>query len=231
MPRLLHLFLFTVLAAGVSPTAPSSEPSSSEAIALAVVFDTSGSMRDPMPTGTGAEMDTKYRIAQRAFGAVIDRLETYSSTPGAKPLRVGIYTFDEGRAQVAVPFGPFRPAALRQWLSSLRPRGSTPLGDTLYLAATDLLQTSASARHVLVLTDGTNTAGRNPSAVLAQVGAAAQRRQAPVFVHVIALDMKPSVFAALEQQGATLIGAADGAQLAAQFDFILEEKILVEAPR
>jgi hypothetical protein len=52
-----------------------------------------------------------------------------------------------------------------------------------------------------------------------------------VFTHVIALDIKPSVFAALKKEGATLIGANDEAQLNAQFDFILAEKILVEASR
>ena len=63
--------------------------------------------------------------------------------------------------------------------------------------------------------------------MLASLQQAALRKQMPVFVHVIALDMDTRVLAAFQEQGATLIGAADEAQLNAQFDFILENKILI----
>ncbi|HEY9250342.1 MAG TPA: hypothetical protein VIO38_14480, partial [Rariglobus sp.] len=86
--------------------------------------------------------------------------------------------------------------------------------------------TPAASKHLLVLTDGENTVGATPLAALT----ALQRQNQPVFVHVIALDIPPSVFASLQKAGATLIGAADEKQLQSQLDFILENQILVEAP-
>ena len=202
-----------------------------DTIAVAVVFDTSGSMNQPIPTKPGAKPDAKIRIAQRAFGKVIDRLEAFAKSPAAKPIAVGVYVFRGTEAMVARPLAPFNATDLRTWLKNVRPDGPTPLGAALLTAGRDLLASPAASRHLLVLTDGANTAGPTPEKVLAQIGQAAERKQAPVFTHIIALDLNPQVFAALQKQGATLIGAVDEAQLNSQFDFILEEKILVEAPR
>jgi hypothetical protein len=225
--------LLSFLACPVLAFAPrmSGAPAPDERIALAVVFDTSGSMRDPLGGGAGANRDAKYRVAQRAFNAVIDRLEAFTKDATAKPLSVGVYVFRDTHAVVALPLAPFDAARLRQWLGSMRPDGSTPLGDALFLAGQDLLATAAASRHILVLTDGANTAGRSPESALKSIAQAAERKQVAVFTHIIALDIKPAVFAALKKQGATLIGANDEAQLNTQFDFILAEKILVEATR
>ena len=207
------------------------ETPATDGIALAVVFDTSGSMNQPMATKAGGGTDSKYRIAQRAFGAVIDRLEAFSRSAGAKPLSVGIYVFRGNDAIVAKPLARFDAAGLRAWLAAMRPTGATPLGDAMFLAGRDLLAAPAASRHLLIVTDGANTAGRKPDGALDQLNAAAEKKQTPLFTHVIAVDIKPETFSALKKRGATLIGAADEAQLNAQFDFILEERILVEAPR
>lgn len=201
-----------------------------DAIAIAIVVDTSGSMALPVATKAGVR-EPKYRIAQRAFHAVIARLEKFSQSAGAKPLAVGIYVFRGDHADVALPLAPMKADHLRGWVANLRPDGPTPLGDAMWLAARDLLATTVSSRHLLVLTDGENSVGRRPEAVLASINAAAERKQFPVFAHVIAFDVRAEAFAALRQNGATVIAAADESQLNAQFDFILEEKILVEAVR
>lgn len=200
-------------------------------IAVAIVFDTSGSMGAQISTRPGGPKDTKIRIAQRAFGTVIDRLEAFSKGPAPRPLLVGVYVFRGNETAVAHPMSPFAPRELRAWLSRVSPQGPTPLGPAMFAAGRDLLAANASARHLLVLTDGVNTAGNSPEHVLEQLSAASARKQTFLFTHVIALDIKPETFAALKKKGATLIGAADEAQLNTQFDFILEEKILVEAPR
>jgi hypothetical protein len=211
--------------------ASSADPAPRDAIALAVVFDTSGSMNQPIPTKPGSPPDSKVRIAQRAFGKVIDRLDAFVKAPGARPLLVGTYVFAGGEARTAHPLRPFNAAQLRHWLANLRPDGPTPLGAALFSAARDLLSAPAGSRHLLVLTDGANTMGPTPEKVLAQIAEACTRKEVPIFTHVIALDIKPEVFSALKRMGATLIGAIDETQLNSQFDFILEEKILVEAPR
>ncbi len=234
-PRIRSLrWIFGVLALSWCRAAAAAAEASAPAgasLALAVVFDTSGSMNQSIPTKPGARPDTKIRIAQRAFGNVIDRLETFSRSPAAKPLAIGVYVFRGNEGAVARPLAPFHAADLRAWLQNVRPDGPTPLGSAMFIAGRDLLAAPAASRHLLVLTDGANTAGPAPEKVLAQISEAGFRKQTPIFVHIIALNLKPEVFATLKMQGATLIGALDEAQLNSQFDFILEEKILVEAPR
>jgi hypothetical protein len=202
-----------------------------DGIAIGVVFDTSGSMKDQIAAKNSTGRSTKIAVAQRAFGQVIDRLEAFTKSPAAKPLSVSVTVFKGQTAAVALPLAPFDAAALRRWVATTRADSATPLGDAIFLAAQQLLSTPAASRHLLVLTDGANTAGRSPETALAQINRAAEKKQIALFTHIIALDIAPATFAALKKQGATLIGAADETQLNTQFDFILEEKILVEAPR
>jgi hypothetical protein len=231
---LRHRWLSRALTLPISATVPLCAADSTGfggPIAVAIVFDTSGSMTAQIPTKPGGPKDSKIRIAQRSFGAVIDRLEAFTKGPAARPLLVGVYVFRGNETALAHPLSPFAPRELRAWLGRVTPQGPTPLGPAMSAAGRDLLGANASARHLLVLTDGVNTAGISPENVLDQLAAASTRKQTSLFTHVIALDIKPETFAALKKKGATLIGAGDEAQLSAQFDFILEEKILVEAPR
>jgi hypothetical protein len=201
-------------------------------IALAVVFDTSGSMRDPLARVTSNKGESKQRIAQRALMKVINRLEAFGRNPASPPLSVAVYVFRGQEAVVAQPLAPFDAPALRKWVSSLpEPTAYTPLGDALLLAGNDLLAVDAISRHILILTDGANTAGRKPADAITELNRNAAGKKAPVQTHIIALDLNPNIFEPLKKNGALLIGAADEAQLNARFDYILEEKILVEAPR
>jgi hypothetical protein len=227
---ILALALFSGLTSP-APLRAATPVSPTDGIALAVVFDTSGSMKQPIAAKTAAGRDAKSRVAQRAFGQVIDRLEAFTKSPAAKPLSVSVTIFKGQDAVVVIPLAPFDARTLRLWLARVASEASTPLGNAMYLAGQQLFAAPAASRHLLVLTDGDNTTGRTPEAALQQINLAAERKQTAIFTHIIALDIAPATFAALKKQGATLIGAADETQLKTQFDFILEEKILVEAPR
>ncbi|MET0262326.1 MAG: hypothetical protein ABW223_05470, partial [Rariglobus sp.] len=109
-------------------------------------------------------------------------------------------------------------------------RDSTPLGLTMQLAGRALLASPAQHKHLLVLSDGQNSNGPEPEDILDLLQKDAEKQQTPLFVYVIALGIKPSVFKALKDRGATLIGASDEKQLQTQLDFILENQILLEAP-
>jgi len=215
-------------------------PAAPADVALAVVYDTSGSMRAPIKAADG-RLVPKNIIAQRAFGLVIDRLERFTrpsaaafvtdSTPPVKRLDFSITVFDGSRAVTAVRMAPLDPAATRKWLAALpAPDSGTPLGDAMTLAAKSLLATTAASKHLLVLTDGENTLGSTPLAALTALQKQTQTQNQTIFVHILALDIPPAVFASLQKAGATLIGAADEKQLQSQLDFILENQILVEAP-
>lgn len=221
------LIVFAVFAAVSVQAAPPAD------VALAVVYDTSGSMKSPIRAQDG-HLAAKHIIAKRAFGLVIDRLERFTQPAAGQPaksLNLGIVVFDGIRTRQALPMEPFNADATRQWLAALPvPDNGTPLGDAMLSAGRALQATPAASKHLLVLTDGENTSGSTPVSALTALQKQTRGQDQPVFVHVIALDISPDVFASLQKAGATLIGASDEKQLQSQLDFILETQILVEAP-
>jgi hypothetical protein len=83
-------------------------------------------------------------------------------------------------------------------------------------------------KHVLVITDGLNTAGPPPEAATAALKAKADGKQAIVSFHFVAFDVDAAQFGSAKGLGATVVGAADEPQLNSQLEFILQEKILLE---
>jgi von Willebrand factor type A domain len=221
------LIVFAVVASAAVHAAPPAD------VALAVVYDTSGSMKTPIRAQDG-RLVAKHIIAKRAFDLVIDRLERFTQ-PGAghtaKNLNLGIVIFEGVRTRDALPMAPFNAGTTRQWLTALPvPDSGTPLGNAMLAAGRALQATPAASKHLLVLTDGENTSGATPLAALNALQKQTRGQDQAVFVHIIALDIPPEVFASLQKAGATLIGASDEKQLQSQLDFILENQILVEAP-
>ncbi|TSJ76839.1 vWA domain-containing protein [Rariglobus hedericola] len=219
-----------IFTAFISAAAQAATPAD---VALAVVYDTSGSMKTPIRAQDG-RLAAKHVIAKRAFGLVIDRLERFTQPSAGQPakrLDLGVVIFDGVRTRMALPLGPFQADAARSWLAALpAPDSGTPLGDAMLAAGRVLQVTPAASKHLLVITDGENTTGSTPLAALKALEKQTNGQDQPIFVHIIALDIPPEVFASLQKAGATLIGAADEKQLQSQLDFILENQILVEAP-
>lgn len=196
-------------------------------VAIAIVYDTSGSMNDPVK-GKGGSGEAKYEVANRALGAIVARLEAFAKTGGRK-LQTGLFIFRDKGSQEVVKLGPFDPGALRAWLAGFsRPTGGTPLGTAVAEAAQALVKTKAGARHVLVITDGENTVGPLPEALLPKVLDDSMKQSAPVYFHFVAFDVDARAFAAVKKLGATLVSAANETQLNDKLGFILEEKILLE---
>ena len=225
-PRLLLAFVCLLLPSARAATPPAD-------LALAVVYDTSGSMRASLRAADGS-LTSKHVAARRAFALVVDQLERYakgSAITAPKRLDLSIVAFSGTRVVEAIPMAPFDARATRKWLDALpTPNSGTPLGDAMALAGRALLTTPAASKHLLVLTDGENTSGSTPLAALTALQKQSRAKDQHIFVHVLALDIAPDVFASLQKAGATLIGATDEKQLQSQLDFILETQILVEAP-
>ncbi|MGB8168235.1 MAG: vWA domain-containing protein [Chthoniobacteraceae bacterium] len=196
-------------------------------VAIAIVYDTSGSMNDPVK-GKGASGEAKYVIANRALGAIVARLEKFAQSGGRK-VQAGLFVFENKGPKEVVRLGPFDPAAVRAWITGFsRPVGGTPLGTAVADAARALMKTKAGARHVLVITDGENTVGPLPEALLPKVLDDAMKQSAPVYFHFVAFDVDARVFAGVRKLGATLVSAANESQLNDKLGFILDEKILLE---
>ena len=223
------LAVLTALAAlGQGTTCRAAEE---DGVALAIIYDTSGSMHDAVRDRAGGTAP-KYVIANRALLAVAKQIQAFASSPaGPLPRKVeaGLFVFNGDSAREAVKFGPFDAAALEQFARNFStPSGNTPLGNALTVAARKVMNSPLSRKHVLIITDGMNTAGPAPAAVMPRLKQQAVARQTSVSVHFVAFDVDAQVFDSVKKLGATVVGASDEKQLDSQLEYILQRKILLE---
>ena len=196
-------------------------------VAIAIVYDTSGSMGGKVKDAKG-NPEQKFTIANRALESIVGRLEKVA-TSGGKKLQVGLFTFAGQGGKAVVPIAPFDPKPLRAWLADFKkPDGGTPLGNATAEAARALLATKAGSRHVLVITDGENTIGPPPDRLMPKLSDDAIKAGHSIYFHFVAFDVNAAAFAGVKKQGATLVSAADEQQLNDKLTFVLEEKILLE---
>jgi hypothetical protein len=202
-----------------------------DGVALAIIYDTSGSMKDPVRDSTGRK-SPKYVIANRALTAVAKQIQAYAtnSTGGAaRRIDAGLFVFSGNTAREAVKFGPFDAAALENFARNFSsPNGNTPLGNALNVSSRTVLNSPLSRKHVLIITDGLNTEGPAPDVVMPRVKQQAEEKHATLSVHFVAFDVAAQQFASLKKLGATVVGAADEKQLNTQLEYILQRKILLE---
>jgi hypothetical protein len=201
-----------------------------EGVALAIVYDTSGSMLQQVPDADG-NPTPKYIIASRALNAVLDRLQVVASGPeGSRPpIQAGMVVFEHDHGKMAVPLRAFDPEPFRHWLKLHgKPQRGTPLGDSVRMAGEAVLGSPLPRKHVLVITDGINTQGPDPVRTIPKLLQDAQAKNAAVNFHFIAFDVNANVFAGVKKLGATVVGATDEKQLTSQLEFIMSKKILLE---
>jgi len=202
----------------------------SEGVALAIIYDNSGSMKQSVRDGKG-KMSPKYVIASRALAAIVQQLQTFAtnSATGSRKIEAGLFVFNGKGARELVPFGPFDPQSVQGWTNNLpMPTTGTPLGNALTKAGQTVLKSKLARKHVLVITDGVNTVGPDPSVTMPRLKEQAAQKQAAFSVHFVAFDVDAKVFEPVKKLGATVVGAADEKQLNTQLEFILQRKILLE---
>jgi hypothetical protein len=231
MKRIQRVVVLGVLATISLELIPAHAADTTEGLAVAIVYDTSGSMKDSVRDGTGRR-SPKYAIANRALEKIALRLEAYATNTAAGPrdVRAGLFVFDGKGAKEAVAFGPFHRAEFQNWTREFsQPDGGTPLGGALTVAARRVLDCPLSHKHVLLITDGENTIGPEPAPCLVTLQRQAEKRGELLSVHFVAFDVDGAVFGPVKKLGATVVSAADESQLNQQLEFILEKKILLEA--
>jgi len=198
-----------------------------EAVAVAILCDTSGSMNQAVKSAAGGR-EPKHQIANRALVAIVERLEKYNAA-NKRALFAGLFSFAGNGAQELVKPGPFDASALRAAIGKIpKPTSGTPLGNAIDQATRALEKVKAGSRHVLVITDGESTSGPIPEAVLPKLQDEALKSGVPVYFHFVAFDVDARVFAGVKKAGATVVSASDEKQLNDKIGFILEEKILLE---
>ena len=207
-------------------SAAHSEPPPS--LGLAIVYDTSGSMRDAVRDRSGKSAP-KYQIANNALMMVVDRLAAFHKTHADLPLRTSLVVFSNNGGRDAVPFGEFDAERFRVWIRGFaQPSGATPLGNAIREAAQPLLHADLQHKHILVITDGQNTSGPDPATVIPGLRAELEKKGGRLGIHFVAFDVAAKVFDPVKKLDATVVSAADEKQLDEQLSMILERKILLE---
>src|SRR4051812_42096494 len=150
-----------LVAAGLAGAWPlHAAPAVEEGVALAIVYDTSGSMQDNV-LGPGGKYAPKYAIANKALTEIIKKVSAFqTNTPSGVPRKIeaGLFVFQGSGAREAVKFGPFDAKAMQSWVGRFsNPAGSTPLGNSISTAGTAVLGSGMSHKHIVVITDGVNT--------------------------------------------------------------------------
>ena len=191
--------------------------------AVAILVDTSGSMRDNAPGDTRP----KYVLAREALDAMLDATEAFIAKRPDFPIKIGIYSFSSG-VRTLLPIQRYDRAATRDALARLpRPGGGTAIGDALREARPDLYRAGVFRKYLLVVTDGENTTGRSPDEVAREIF---RKSEGAVQVYFVAFDTTPQKFAFLKEVGGDVIGAGTGDELHKALDGIYQGKILAEAP-
>jgi hypothetical protein len=223
--------LVAAVAALAGAGTPAARGADEDGVALAIVYDTSGSMKETVRDERG-QPTPKYLIANRALIAVARQIQAFATNhPADAPRRIdaALYTFNNGTPRETLKFARFDAAALEQWARNFSsPSGGTPLGNSLSLAAQTVLDSPLTRKHVLIITDGLNTLGPQPSAVLPGLNRRAEELRTGLSVHFVAFDVDAKAFDPVKKLGATVVGAADEKQLNTQLDFILRNEILLE---
>jgi len=190
--------------------------------ALAILVDTSGSMKQNAP----GDSRPKYVVAQEALEAMLDATDAFIAKRPDFPIKIGVYSFASS-VHVLRPIQPYDRAAVRATLASLpRPGGGTAIGDAMREARPDLYRAGVFRKYLLVVTDGDNTNGRSPDDVARDIW---RKSEGAVQTYFVAFDTSPEKFAFLKDVGGDVIGAGTGAELRTALDGIYQGKILAEA--
>lgn len=190
--------------------------------AVAILVDTSGSMRQDAP----GDSRPKYVVAQQAIEAMLDATDAFLAKRPDFPIKIGVYSFSSN-VRTLRSIQPYDRSAIRLALANLpRPGGGTAIGEALREARPDLYRAGVFRKYLLVVTDGDNTSGRSPDEVARDIW---HKSEGAVQVYFVAFDTSPQKFAFLKEVGGDVIGAGTGAELRTALDGIYQGKILAEA--
>src|SRR5262245_20422037 len=190
--------------------------------AVAILVDTSGSMRDKAP----GDSRPKFEVAQDALVQMLDATDAFVARRPDFPIKIGLYSFSSS-VRTLQPIRTYNREVMREALASLpRPGGGTAIGDALREARPDLYRAGVFRKYFLVVTDGENTRGRDPDDVARDIW---RKSEGAVQTYFVAFDTSPEKFGFLKEVGGDVIGAGTGPDLRKALDDIYKGKILAEA--
>jgi Mg-chelatase subunit ChlD len=191
--------------------------------AVAILVDTSGSMRDEV----SGESRPKHVVAQEALEAMLDATDAFVARRPDFPIKIGVYSFSSG-VSTELSIQPYNRDLVRAALKRLpRPGGGTAIGEAMRAARPDLYRAGVFRKYLLVVTDGENTSGRSPDEVARDIF---RRSEGGVQIYFVAFDTSPQKFSFLKDVGGDVLGAGTGVELRKALDEVYQGKILAEAP-
>src|SRR5437588_5664938 len=117
---------------------PRAQAADEEGLAVAIVFDTSGSMQEQVRDRDGKSAP-KYVIANRALIAIAKQIQTFATNSASgtrRRVHTALFIFDAQNGKEVIKMGPFDAAAIQDWARSFSsPSGNTPLGNALNAAS------------------------------------------------------------------------------------------------
>jgi Mg-chelatase subunit ChlD len=206
-----------------SPSAPyQAEIEEGLGAAVAILIDTSGSMRENAP----GDSRSKYEVARESLETMLDATDAFRAKRPDFPIKIGIFSFSSN-VRTLRAIQPYDRAAIRTALQELpRPGGGTAIGEAMHEARPDLYRAGVFRKYLLVVTDGENTSGPQPERVAREIY---QKSEGAVQIYFVAFDTSPEKFAFLKDVGGDVITAGTGAELRTALDGIYTGKILAEA--
>jgi Ca-activated chloride channel family protein len=218
--------LRTALTARLAPPAGTTWK---DGLAAVVLVDVSGSMHDRIK----GERRRKIEAAQAAAIDLVGAFARYAAEHPGTPVLVGVQEFSARAGQPAarevIPLAPPDPASAAGRIRQIKTGGGTPIGESMAVARLALDRSGLKRRHLLVVTDGENTDGPDPAVVASVLEQQGEDIRASLYF--VAFDVDAAAFTAVRNTGALLLPAKSGAELAATFDELLSDRILVEVPR
>ena len=190
--------------------------------AVAIIVDTSGSMKDPAP----GDARPKFDIARDAIEQMLDATDAFIARRPDFPIKIGLYSFSSHTRELRA-IAPYDRGALRTALAAMpAPGGGTAIGDAMREARPALYRAGVFRKYLLVVTDGENTRGRDPETVARDIFS---RSDGAVQIYFVAFDTSAEKFGFLKEVGGDVVGAGTGADLRTALDGIYQGKILAEA--
>jgi len=190
--------------------------------AIAILVDTSGSMRDEAP----GDSRPKHAVARQALEQMLDATDAFVAKRPDFPIKIGIYSFSSDVREL-LPIQRYDRSAIRTALTALpKPAGGTAIGDAMREARPALYRAGVFRKYLLVVTDGENTRGRDPETVARAIFS---KSDGAVQIYFVAFDTSPAKFAFLKEVGGDVVGAGTGPELRTALDGIYQGKILAEA--
>ena len=195
-----------------------------DGIAAVLLIDVSGSMDDEI-RGEGR----KIVLARRAALDLVKQFDAYADAHPTEPVLLGMFEFSAtGNSREVLPLSAPDPEKADAALARLRAHGGTAIGEAMIDGKRALDRSGLSRRHLLVVTDGENTDGYEPAAVMAALGKRPETERPSVYF--VAFDIAASRFNGVREGGGLVLEAANATELNRTLDFLLNGKILVEGP-